>query len=401
MEPKRARASEGTLLVVFEDDEILVVVKPAGMLAVPGLEAQLLSESAVGGATLTPRAEQWVQSMRRAKAEAESRSGVPPEVLKVLEALVGCSSQQLQNIPRKREQFMRYLQRARISADPPLFEQVWALLQEVDGELHRPRYEAIPSHLVSAADIAAAQSKLNKVLPVHRLDMETSGLLIFAKTDSACADLCRQFREHLVEKRYLALVDGSVAPCLDGNAIKLPLSASPDPALRPRQVVDMAQGKASETLVRVLHRFHAPGAAHKGAEVEVDAPDHSTTTTTTTTTATGCSPVGSKRALTCSPQRPDGAALCTLLELTPLTGRTHQLRVHCAAVGHPILGDTLYHPDYASGSGFGTGTSSSWSGHGQYSRSNLCLHAQRVRFRHPVTGLTVELEARCPFSANY
>ena len=88
MEPKRAR-KEGTLLVVFEDDEVLVVVKPAGMLAVPGREAQLLSESAVGGATLTPRAEQWVQSMRRAKAEAEFRSGVPPEVLKVLEALVG------------------------------------------------------------------------------------------------------------------------------------------------------------------------------------------------------------------------------------------------------------------------------------------------------------------------
>ena len=395
MEPKRAR-KEGTLLVVFEDDDILVVVKPAGMLAVPGREAQLLSESAVGGATLTPRAEQWVQSMRRAKAEAVSRSGVPREVLKVLEALVGCSSQQLQNIPRKREQFMRYLQRARIAADPPLFEQVWALLQEVDGELHRPRYEAIPSHLVSAADIAAAQSNLKKVLAVHRLDMETSGLLIFAKTDSACADLCRQFREHLVEKRYLALVDGSVAPSLDGSAIKLPLSASPDPALRPRQVVDMAQGKASETLVRVLHRFPAPGESDQGSEV--DSPNQSTTTTTT------CSLVGSKRALACSPDQLGEAALCTLLELTPLTGRTHQLRVHCAAVGHPILGDTLYHPDYANGSGLGTGTRPAGSsGDGQYSHTNLCLHlhAQRVRFRHPVTGLAVELEARCPFFANH
>ena len=158
------------------------------------------------------------------------------------------------------------------------------------------------------------------VLACHRLDMDTSGLMVFAKTPEAQALLQQQFEHREVSKAYLAWVaaDGEAAagaPTLQaGSRGKITLPLSPDWYDRPRQMVDPEHGKPAVTEYEVLR------------------------------------------------VREDGAAF---LRLIPYTGRTHQLRVHCAhaaGLGRPILGDRLY---------------------GGLPADRLMLHAAYLSFRHP------------------
>lgn len=128
-------------------------------------------------------------------------------------------------------------------------------------------------------------------LIVHRLDMETSGLMVIAMDAAAHRDLSRQFESRAVSKRYTAIVRGQLAPEQGPGAtgeITLPMRL--DVEHRPLQIVDHAQGRPAHTAWRVL--------------TYVDD--------------------------------------TTRVELSPTTGRTHQLRVHMAAIGHPIVGDSLY-----------------------------------------------------------
>lgn len=156
-------------------------------------------------------------------------------------------------------------------------------------------------------------------LVVHRLDQATSGLLVMARHPGAQRQLSAAFAEQRVHKRYQAIVQGrppdDPAPAAGSgwNTIDLPIAA--DWERRPLRVIDPA-GKASQTQWRALGP--GPGAA------------------------------------------------TTRLELAPLTGRTHQLRVHLSAIGHPILGDALY------------GDAGS--------APRLLLHATRLSFAHPRTG---------------
>ena len=319
-----------SLRIVYEDTTLMVIDKPSGMLAVPGRESMLLSGNALQGninkGILVSRAEQWAETIKTAREIANAR-GVPTELEDALAKLNECSPQQQQNIPRKRVPFIRYLQRIFKAPDAPRFEAVFAFLQSLDTELHFPKLDAIPNHLVSAVDLAAEHTRC-KLYTVHRLDMETSGILVLAKTEAACAELSRQFRERLVEKRYLALVEGLVPLSMDGSTIRLPLAPSSDPAQRPRQVVNEINGKACETWMRII-----------------SAEGHG-----------------------------------SLVELTPITGRTHQLRVHLANVGFPIIGDTLYNTACPTSN-----------------PKQLCLHAMSIRFQHPETGNDVEFTCPCPF----
>ncbi|MDR2195215.1 MAG: RluA family pseudouridine synthase [Gallionellaceae bacterium] len=156
-------------------------------------------------------------------------------------------------------------------------------------------------------------------LIVHRLDMATSGLIVFARGAEMQRALSRMFRERKVEKRYVALVEGEMENA-EGE-ITLPIMA--DWPNRPKQKVDVA-GKPSHTRYRVM----------------------------------------------------SFAESVTRLELEPVTGRTHQLRVHLAAIGHPIIGDTLYDGQAA---------------------ERLMLHAQSLRFAHPGSGALVEIFSETPF----
>ena len=159
-------------------------------------------------------------------------------------------------------------------------------------------------------------------LPVHRLDMGTSGLMVIAKTKEAYVSLQEQFVKRTVKKRYIALVEGIVKE--PKGRITLPLIF--DPMNRPRQMVDYQRGKSAVTEYEVL-----------------DARDGR-----------------------------------TLLALYPHTGRTHQLRMHCAhpdGLGCPIVGDELY-------------------GH---KAERLCLHCDQIEFAHPVTGERMHFNLPNPF----
>jgi tRNA pseudouridine32 synthase/23S rRNA pseudouridine746 synthase len=156
---------------------------------------------------------------------------------------------------------------------------------------------------------------------VHRLDMATSGLFVMARGLAMQRMLSRAFEERVVDKRYEAIVHGAMAA--DEGEIALPLVA--DWPNRPLQKVDREQGKPSVTRWRVLERL----------------------------------------------------ADRTRLALEPVTGRTHQLRVHLQAIGHPILGDAL--PALRA------------------LAPRLLLHACALRLAHPATGEALAFESPAPF----
>lgn len=171
-------------------------------------------------------------------------------------------------------------------------------------------------------------------LIVHRLDMATSGLMVIAKTDFAYRQLQDQFANHLVKKKYVAIVCGAVLPAK--GTVSLPLS--PDFLDRPRQTVNWENGKEAITEYEVQEELNL------------------------------------LQDETLCPQLPH-----LRLNLYPHTGRTHQLRVHCAhrkGLDAPILGDPLY---------------------GNERASRLYLHAEAIRFRHPLSGEEMFFEKQANF----
>ncbi|HKP10958.1 MAG TPA: RluA family pseudouridine synthase [Blastocatellia bacterium] len=181
-------------------------------------------------------------------------------------------------------------------------------------------YYADAADLVAPAHGAAHQ--LTRPGLVHRLDRATSGVMVVAKTQRALSLLSRHFHRRLVEKRYLALVNGAVAA--DAGRWQAPIDR--DPARQPHWWVSEG-GRPSVTDFTVRERLRE----------------------------------------------------ATLLELTPVTGRTNQLRIHAAYFGHAIIGDEIY---------------------GDAGREDavtrLCLHAWRLAFHHPATGEWLEFAAPLP-----
>jgi tRNA pseudouridine32 synthase/23S rRNA pseudouridine746 synthase len=157
---------------------------------------------------------------------------------------------------------------------------------------------------------------------VHRLDLDTSGVLLAARSPEVHAALQRAFARREIDKRYVAIVDGDVRG--DAGLIELPIRVDLDD--RPRQLVDDVHGKPAITRWRVCARGGGT----------------------------------------------------TRVELIPRTGRTHQLRVHCAharGLGAPIAGDPLY----------------------GRAAARLMLHAESIAFAHPITGARVEVTWPAPF----
>jgi tRNA pseudouridine32 synthase/23S rRNA pseudouridine746 synthase len=185
---------------------------------------------------------------------------------------------------------------------------------------------SVPGRGEDKADcaITRVQAEFPDALTVHRLDMATSGLLLMARSKDMQRALSGLFERGEVEKVYLADVWGTPAPA--SGEIDLPLIT--DWPNRPLQKVDYEIGKPSRTQYETLSVQN-----------------------------------GNAR-----------------LKLTPLTGRSHQLRVHLAAIGHPILGDEFYA-----------------AGEALAARPRLALHATRLAFTHPSTGIRMEFEAPCPF----
>ncbi|WP_313953818.1 RluA family pseudouridine synthase [Accumulibacter sp.] len=170
------------------------------------------------------------------------------------------------------------------------------------------------------------QAEFPDALTVHRLDMHTSGLLLLARGKEMQRRLSIQFASRQVDKRYLAVVVGEL-PLASGE-IDLPLRA--DWPNRPRQKIDALAGKPSLTRYQVISH--------------------------------------------------DASANTSRLALIPETGRTHQLRVHLQALGHPIIGDALY-GDAASSAG----------------PQRLLLHADQLAFAHPEHGERLSFLCPAPF----
>lgn len=184
---------------------------------------------------------------------------------------------------------------------------------------------SVPGRGPERADclIARLRAEFPSVLLVHRLDLDTSGVIVFALTPQAQAHLGQQFENRRTAKRYVALVSGH--PAEKRGRVDLPLIV--DWPNRPRQKVCHETGRPAQTDWRIL--------------------------------------------------RPEGGN--TRMRLVPVTGRSHQLRVHMQALGHPILGDTLY----ASGA----------AAQGE----RLMLHAEELRLTHPMTGQPQTFRAPTPF----
>ena len=181
------------------------------------------------------------------------------------------------------------------------------------------------------------QIEFPDALSVHRLDMNTSGLLVFARGADVHRRLSRLFRERAVMKRYIAMVAGRV-DTLSG-VVDLPLAA--DWTNRPKQKVDIAIGKPSLTRYRLLANAKSP-----------------------------------LQTSICSGQHLYDASR---IELEPVTGRTHQLRVHMAAIGHPVLGDELYGGNYCR------------------TANRLLLHACQLSLIHPSSSKLLTLVSEPEF----
>jgi tRNA pseudouridine32 synthase/23S rRNA pseudouridine746 synthase len=180
---------------------------------------------------------------------------------------------------------------------------------------------------------ARAQTCYPDALVVHRLDMATSGLIVMARGPAMQRELSRAFAAREVNKRYIAVVAGRLeAPPQGWGTIDLPIVV--DWPNRPLRIVDPLHGKPSLTRWRVL-----------GNEDE-----------------------------------DEDSGSSTRVELEPVTGRSHQLRVHLRALGHPILGDALYAPPDV-----------------QALAGRLLLHAWSLGFVHPLTGERLAFERPAPF----
>jgi len=185
---------------------------------------------------------------------------------------------------------------------------------------------AVPGRTVADCHWARLRATFDDLRVVHRLDMATSGLILYARGAEPQRRLSRAFAERAVSKRYVAVVDGLVVD--DAGEIDLPLQA--DWPNRPLQKVDRVHGRPALTRFRVLMR--------------------------------------------------DPDDRITRLALEPVTGRSHQLRVHLAALGHPILGDALYAPP-AIATRVG----------------RLLLHAEALNFAHPAHGTEMAFRSPAPF----
>jgi tRNA pseudouridine32 synthase/23S rRNA pseudouridine746 synthase len=160
-------------------------------------------------------------------------------------------------------------------------------------------------------------------LLVHRLDCDTSGVIIFARTKQAQGFLGQEFEQRRAQKTYIARLKGVLAQ--DQGIVDLPLGS--DWEYRPRQKVDPVHGRPAQTDWQVIDRTDTE----------------------------------------------------TRVRLTPHTGRSHQLRVHMLALGHPILGDQIYAPET------------------RPAHPRLMLHAETLSLHHPATGQRVTFSAPVPF----
>lgn len=181
----------------------------------------------------------------------------------------------------------------------------------------------LPEHQDSA--YLRVLEKYSAAKVTHRLDMATSGLLMFAKHRDAEVAISKMFQARTVKKYYVALVQGQIQ---SEGSVEVPLIT--DWENRPRQMVHFELGKSAKTLFQLMQY--------------------------------------------------DAATDQSRVRLEPVTGRSHQLRVHMMHIGHPIMGDKLYHPEPA-----------------KFHLKRMALHAAYLAFQHPLKMHAVEIHSELRF----
>ena len=161
---------------------------------------------------------------------------------------------------------------------------------------------------------------------IHRLDKDTSGLLIVAKNDKAHINMSEQIKDRKVKKTYIALVRGIISE--NEATINMPIGRSTKDR---KKMAVSKNGKEAITHFKVLNRYTTSKSSYTLLEVKID------------------------------------------------TGRTHQIRVHLAEIGHPVIGDMVYS-----------------NGKNEFGIEGQCLHAQKLEFSHPITEKEMKLEAKVP-----
>ncbi|MDX8384107.1 MAG: pseudouridine synthase [Ghiorsea sp.] len=186
---------------------------------------------------------------------------------------------------------------------------------------------AVPGRGEDRADSLSSrvQAEFSEALIVHRLDMPTSGIMLLARSKEAHRQMSMLFAERGVYKAYIAVVDGMVS---EGGEVNQPLIT--DWENRPKQKIDHEHGKPSTTQYHVLSH--------------------------------------------------DKIAQTSRIKLEPITGRSHQLRVHMQYLGHAIVGDEFYASPAA-----------------QQKATRLLLHAEQLTFIHPITSQPTQINCPAPF----
>ncbi|CNK52231.1 RluA family pseudouridine synthase [Yersinia frederiksenii] len=222
---------------------------------------------------------------------------------------------------------------------PPCHEQIETLYQDDHLVLINKPAGLLSLSGKNPQNLDSVHHRLVQVFPgctlVHRLDFGTSGLMVIARNKAINAALCQQFSQRTVTKKYSALLCGH----LDDNEGVIDAAIAKDPALFPLMSICAIHGKPARSHYRVIERIYQ--------ELE------------------------------------DRTLLpLTRVQLTPETGRTHQLRIHCQQLGHPILGCDLYGGRLISGT---------------ERVPRLMLHASELHFVHPISKEQIKAHHASPF----
>ncbi|WP_243079628.1 RluA family pseudouridine synthase [Pantoea sp. MQR6] len=222
---------------------------------------------------------------------------------------------------------------------PPCHEKIEILYQDDHLVLINKPAGLLSLSGKNPQNLDSVHHRLVQIFPgctlVHRLDFGTSGLMVIARNKAINAALCQQFSQRSVTKVYSALLCGHT----ENDEGVIDAAIAKDPALFPLMTICAIHGKPARSRYRVVERFYH----------ELD----------------------------------NGMSLpLTRVTLTPETGRTHQLRIHCQQLGHPILGCDLY------GGRMLPGTEQT---------PRLMLHASELHFVHPINGEGINAHNACPF----
>lgn len=240
------------------------------------------------------------------------------------------------------------------------------------GILSVPGPRRNPSLAGLVHEVLSPSIDIDKMV-VHRLDMDTSGIIVYALTEVALKNLHDAFRNRQVKKVYQALLCGHV-PMISGIEVDIALERDPSHPPFMRVAQSRPQYEQQDDVVHPTFKKFIDQAP-KPSFTLVDILSHDYL------------------------QHPEGSRLpVTRVELTPMTGRTHQLRVHTAALGYPIVGDDIYGHLGGGDCGIPPSTDSAHLEAQLYDLGMpLCLHAEQLSFFHPYSGAPMLFKAKAPF----